>query len=302
QAPWSAFWYRGLGRVAAITVEVDGQHSGTFGRWEGYDDFLVTHLRWLLGNESPDDAFVDVQREGQDASVTIELAPDRPDKGSGESPQLIVVPPGQERTEPIRPDLTWIGPDTLQARFRMDQVGSYRTLVVDENRPRNRGFTRGPAVTLPYSPEFAPRDGLPTGTETLEEMASLSGGIARTNVLEVFDDPPRTSSTRSMLPWLFVAGIVLLLLEIAGRRLSLWERLPQPQWEGLPRPAGWLPRLPRMRPLSSFRRRRPAPTEPQPTVTSDHRPSPRPGTETKPKQPAVDVYAQAKHRAKKRTR
>ncbi|MEW4527763.1 vWA domain-containing protein [Maioricimonas sp. JC845] len=301
QAPWSAFWYRGLGRVAAITVEVDGQFSGTFGTWDGYDDFVVTHLRWLLGSESPDDVFVDVQREGQDAAVTIELNPDRPDKGSGEAPKLIIVPPGQERTETITPDLTWIGPDTLQARFPMDRVGSYRTLVVDESKPRERGLTRGPAVTLPYSPEFAPRDGLPTGSETLEEIASLSGGIARTNVLEVFDDPPRTASTRSMLPWLFAAGIVLLLLEIAGRRLSLWERLPQPQWEGLPSPAGWLPRLPQLRRKSA--RRRATPAEPQPTVTPDHQPpsSPRPATETKPARPAVDVFAQAKHRAKKRT-
>ena len=45
QAPWSSFWYRGLGRVSAITLEVDGSFSGHFGSWDQYEDFLITHVR-----------------------------------------------------------------------------------------------------------------------------------------------------------------------------------------------------------------------------------------------------------------
>src|SRR5690606_18551315 len=149
-APWAAFWYRGLGRAAAITLEVDGQFSGQFGRWDSYEDFLVTHARWLLGGEDPDEVFVDIARQGQDAVITVELDPRRPGKGSGEKPQLIVVPPGTERADPIEPDFTWVGPDTLEGRFRLDRTGSWRTLV----KTRGREIKRGPVVTLPYSPEF----------------------------------------------------------------------------------------------------------------------------------------------------
>ena len=51
QAPWSAAWYRGLGRAAAITLEVDGEHSGAFGASAGYAEFLVTpgQLRTVCG-------------------------------------------------------------------------------------------------------------------------------------------------------------------------------------------------------------------------------------------------------------
>ena len=77
-APWAAFWYRGLGRVAALTFEVDGKHSGAFGTWENYADFLITHTRWLLGSTSPQEVFVAVEREGQDAVLTLELDPKRP--------------------------------------------------------------------------------------------------------------------------------------------------------------------------------------------------------------------------------
>ncbi|HXY36879.1 MAG TPA: vWA domain-containing protein, partial [Planctomycetaceae bacterium] len=80
QAPWSAFWYHGLGRVAALTLEVDGSYSGQFGHWNKANDFLITHVRWLLGSASPDDVFLRIDRAGEDAVATVELDPDRPEK------------------------------------------------------------------------------------------------------------------------------------------------------------------------------------------------------------------------------
>ena len=38
-APLSAVWYHELGRVAALTLEVDGEFSGGFGSWDEYADF-----------------------------------------------------------------------------------------------------------------------------------------------------------------------------------------------------------------------------------------------------------------------
>ena len=229
QAPWSAFWYRGLGRVAAVTLEVDGRFSGQFGRWAGYEDFLITHGRWLLGGNRPDDAWLSVEQEGQDARVVIELDPERSTR-SGEAPELFVVPPGAEPEETVQPDLIWTGPDTLEARFRLDRTGTWRTLL----RTGPRELLRGPAVALPYSPEFMPRQGLPGGRETLLEIARLSDGEERADVLEVLLDPPRTSERTSLLPWVFALSIVLLVVEIAGRRLSLWELLSEKfrQWQG----------------------------------------------------------------------
>lgn len=221
QAPWSSSWYRGLGRVAALTLEVDGSFSGAFGTWDQYEDFLVTHVRWLLGGGDSSDVFINVEQSGQDAVVTLELDPERPDQKSTQSPELIIVPPGQEREAVLRPDFVWTGAHELESRFRLDRTGTYRTLV----RTGERKFSRGPTVTLPYSPEFAPRIGMPTGRETLARISELSGGQLRTDIMEVFKDPPRSARTVSLLPPLMIAAIVLLLLEIAGRRLALWQRI-----------------------------------------------------------------------------
>jgi Mg-chelatase subunit ChlD len=313
-APFAAFWNKGLGRAAAITLEVDGNYSGAFGRWDHYDDFLITHVRWLLGGNDPGDVFVDIDRQGQDAVITVELDPNRPDRGSGGAPQLIVVPPGEERVARIEPDFTWIGPDTLQARFRMERAGSYRTLVVDRGTVPDassvRGgparIARGPAVTLPYSPEFDPREGLPTGAAVLAELAELSGGVARTDVVDVLRNPPRSARTTSLLPWLFSLLIGLLLLEIVGRRLSLWELLVEVVGAAIPdavKSRGWLPEW-RLR-LPTRRARRAAAPAPQPSTspqppTSPTTPAPPPGLKPPAEKPAIDVFAAAKQRAKRR--
>ena len=180
QAPWSAFWYRGLGRVAVRHAGGRRQVRRAVRPLGQGQRFLITHVRWLLGSPSPDDVFVRIDRAGEDAVATVAARSRSRDKSRQGPPTLIVVPPGAEREEPLTPDFTWTGPDTLEARFRMDRTGTYRTLV----KTGERKFVRGPAVTLPYSPEFVPRIGLPSGSETLKGMAELSGGKLRTDVLE----------------------------------------------------------------------------------------------------------------------
>lgn len=294
QAPLAAFWYRGLGRVAALTLEVDGQFSGEFGRWESYADFLITHARWLMGGNHPNDVFVKVERDGQDALVTVELDPERAPLDQTRPPRLIVVPPGAERETALQPDFVWTGPHTLEARFPLERTGTYRTLV----QSGDRSFTRGPAVTLPYSPEFAPRLGLPGGSELLAAMAELTGGKPRVDVLELFQDPPRSPRTVPLLPWLAALAIVVLLVEIAGRRLSLWERvwLAVEEEEATERAAGWLPKWKLHLP---HRRRRAAVSSPA-TAAAAREALPVPPPASQQARSAASVFSQAKDRARRR--
>ena len=295
QAPWSAAWYRGLGRAAAITLEVDGEHSGAFGDWDGYADFLVTHARWLLsGTGDLDGVFVEMIRDGQDAVIHVELDPDRAAAYRVRPPRVLVLPPGNERQEPIEPPLSWTGPNSLEARVRLARTGTYRTLVRSGNRA-DREFVRGPIVTLPYSPEFVPRTDQPAGIDVLAEVASISGGEQRTDVTSVYDDPPRSSQRVSLLPWLFIASVVVLVTEIGGRRLNLWARTG----ERFTRTARVKER-PAPRPKPARLRHRPTPS---PTVTPDVVATSTQAesvAEVAPQPEAVDIFRQAKSRAKKR--
>ena len=287
-APWSAFWYRGLGRVAAITVEVDGAYSGQFGRWDNYSDFMITHTRWLLGGEEPEEAFLKVEQTGQDALVTLELDPDRPGKQAVASPVLTVIQPGADRQVPLQIPFEWQGANTLQARFQLAQTGTYRPLV----RLGGKNFVRGPTITLPYSPEFAPRDETANGMEVLKSLAAKTNGRARVNPVEMLADPPRASTKWPLAPLLLVVGMVVLILEIAGRRLSWWEKLAD----------SVNPILARTRPVLATQNRTASvviskPLSPvSPSAVSAPPPAPPPAAV-----PEIDPFEQAKARAKRRS-
>lgn len=300
-APFSAFWYRGLGRVAAITLELDGQYSGQLSNWDQYESFVLTHARWLLGDEEAQDVFVSMQQDGLDAVVQVELDPNRPNQKRGITPQLAIIPPSQERSEVVTPDLTWTGPNTLEGRFRLEQQGTWRTLI----KTGEREFVQGPALSLPYSPEFMPRQGLPSGQDTLKAIGEISGGTGRVNLLEVYDNQPTVSrNLRSLVPWLCLVGMCFLLTEIAGRRWNWWDRLATARSSRAARktvvagtespPAEKGKRARKKKPV-----KRPAPetTVPQPVASASDKQDP---PQNEPSANPADVFARAKSRAKKR--
>ena len=298
-APWSAFWYRGLGRAAAITLEVDGQHSGAFGTWDEYSDFLITHARWLLGGDTPDDVYLKLERDGQDAVVSVELDPDRPAKLTGDAPTLSYLPPAEDREQVVDLPFQWTGPNSLQARFKLTRTGTYRTLV----KMGGRNIVRGPAVTLPYSPEFMPRVGLPEGRQVLAAISELTGGRERVNVLESLTDRPRSARMTSLLPWLMSLAVGLLLLEIAGRRLALWSRLTEamiPAGRQVAQPAsrefdGKGRQAEGRQPVQPARETRASPVIPAATPVE-----PTPASPAAEASSAASIFEQAKRRARKR--
>ena len=207
---------------------------------------------------------------------------------------VLVLPPGTERQEPIEPSLSWTGPNSLEARVRLSRTGTYRTLVRSGNESK-KDFVRGPIVTLPYSPEFVPRVDQPAGVDVLSELALVSGGEQRTDVTSVYADPPRSSKRVSLLPWLFVASVVVLVLEIGGRRLNLWARTD----ERFTRTARASERsVPRPQPP---RERRRAVAEAPSAADSVVPETARATAETAdPPEEPVDVFRRAKSRAKRR--
>ena len=220
-----------------------------------------------------------------------------------QAPTLHVVGPGEERSKPLEMPFQWRGSHELEARFRLSEPGSYLPLV----RFGGNAFIRTAAVSLPYSPEYSPRTGLPPGGEILKTLAELTGGKPRIDVLEVLADPPRSARMAPLLPWLLVAAAMLLLLEIAGRRLSLWTKM-EATVDAVPefarRVVSSVGNAGRAA-LSSGSRPNPPPraTTPPQTAKGSVPPSApvsMPPPAAPPTTPAEDVYDLAKRRARRR--
>ena len=90
--------------------------------------------------------------------------------------------------ETLEIPFTWRGANTLEARFVLSKTGTYHTIV--GLGPQK--FARGPVVTLPYSPEHAPRSLSESGRRVLTNVAEMTGGTERVDALASWRAPTAT--------------------------------------------------------------------------------------------------------------
>jgi hypothetical protein len=246
KAPLLAFWHRGLGRVAALTAEADGQYSRRLNAWRDFQGFAVGLGRWLLGGDPPADVRATIDRAGGHGIVRIELDPARTRRAADEvrAATATIVPPSDPGSGGQRLSLAWVGEDTLEARFPLQKAGLYLGAV---QLSTGQVLPLAP-LSLPYSPEFEPRLDPEEGSKTLREMARVTGGVERTAWDDVFSASRlRNRQVRDLVIPLTLLLLVLHVTEIAGRRLLLFSAVGE--WVRSLR----LPRLrrPRRRPVAT---------------------------------------------------
>jgi len=290
-APVLAFWHQGLGRIAALTTEVDGKYSRSLTAWPDFGGFSVGLVRWLLGGDPPEGMRATMEREGGQGIVRVELDPDRKRGGPEDirSASAAIVAPGDGAINQQRVALSWVGEDTLEARFPIQKTGIYLGAIDLGN---NKVLPLSP-LSLPYSPEFEPRLDPEEGRKTLAEMARVTGGIDRTSWDDVFNASRlRDRQVRDLIIPLALAVLLLHLMEIAGRRLLLFAAA-QSRLGGI--------RIPTLR-----RPSRVPPFEETPPVVKPQKPAPSPApAASQPAatpRPAVSPLARAKARARDRTK
>ena len=286
-APVLAFWHRGLGRIAALTAEVDGKYSQRLNAWRDFPGFAIGIGRWLLGGEPPAGVQATVERQGGQGVIRVELDPGRVRGGADDvraATATIVSPEERPDAKPQKLTLGWVGDHTLEARFPLENAGTYLGAV----QLGSGDVLPLAPLSLPYSPEFEPRVDPKEGGKTLSDMAQVTGGIERTTWDDAFDASRlRNWQVRDLVWPLTLALLLLHVAEVGGRRLLFFNAAN-----------AWL-RARRMPQLRLPRRRHPAsPPVPVATATDAERPAASPPSP--PAKPAVSPLARAKAKARNR--
>jgi hypothetical protein len=287
RAPILAFWHQGLGRIAALTAEVDGKFSRSLNAWPDFGPFVVGLGRWLLGGDPPQGIRATVEREGGQGIIRVELDPDRKPGGPEDirSAMAAIVPPADAGTgTPQRYPLSWVSDDALEARFPIQRTGIYLGAVDVGNK---KVLPLSP-LSLPYSPEFEPRQDANEGAKILAEMARVSGGAERTSWDDVFNASRlRDRQVRDLIFPLVLAALLLHVGEIGGRRLLLFAATQA-----------------KMRNVRLPRWSRPTRKAPQPAEEPEARVEPAAAKPipTQQPQPAESALSRAKAKATDRTR
>jgi Mg-chelatase subunit ChlD len=221
-APVVAFWHRGLGRVAALTAEVDGKYSQQLTAWKDFSAFSSGLGRWLLGGEPPNGIRASVEREGGQGIVRLELDPDRKPGAADEvrAATAAIIPPTGSATQKL--EMNWVGNDTLEARFPIQKDGIYVGAI---DVGHDKVLPLAP-LSLPYSPEFEPRQDPAEGQKLLAQIAHITGGVERTSWSDVFKSTSvHSRQVRDLVIPFALALLLLHVFEIAGRRMLFFAAL-----------------------------------------------------------------------------
>jgi Mg-chelatase subunit ChlD len=222
--PLLAHWQYGLGRVVAWTSDATGQWAKNWVGWDKFRDFWGAALRWSLGVEGGGTLQSRVELDGATAHVTVDAV----DASGGYENQLqvgaVLVAPSRVTDTVTLPQTA---PGHYEGTFPVREEGSYLVRVSATGPDLNTGQTVG--LVVPYSPEYKVQ---PTDTGLLARLAAATNG--QVLALDAADSPaavfrhdlPPVRRAVDLWPWLLLAAILLLPLDIGLRRVMIgWRDL-----------------------------------------------------------------------------
>ena len=238
KAPIVAAWQAGIGRVLCYTGEADGAHTGPIAGWEDVGNFLTSLVRWTAGDaENLPGGMLLTQRVRDGINtVQLHLDPEREGEVFQGLPVVRVLRGVVGETPSVdETKLSWTSADALAVDI---PIHGSETILTTVEIPGGGNISL-PPVCLPYSPEFKPAH-TESGLATLERLAKVTDGKQRINLGQIWDDLPRQPRLISLQPWLLIAALLLLLLEILERRTGListrhGRRFVEAVWQRIPR-------------------------------------------------------------------
>jgi Mg-chelatase subunit ChlD len=226
EAPVIAWWQKGRAVAGAIAAEVDGPYSGGFATWQKTPKLLVSLVRRLASGISLAPVKAYSTSERGEAGVRLEFGERLGARLRAEDLHVNFLPPGGE--DPIERPLRWLADGAAEASLTMRRPGHYLPVV---DLGPDLGVVKAPPVSLAYSPEYLPSVGL-DGDDVLERLGVLTGGNRLVRAEEAFRPEGAVASAGSfdLRPWIAGAFVLLLLVEMAERRLAVLSLLRLRRW------------------------------------------------------------------------
>ncbi|MBI4607796.1 MAG: VWA domain-containing protein [Candidatus Rokubacteria bacterium] len=212
--PLLAVWRYGLGRTAAFTSDAKSKWAVLWLRWQEFNKFWAQLTRWTLRTASRSDTIATVERRHGMGEVSVEAIDARGDFINFLDSQVGVVTPDKQQAVV---ELEQVAPGRYRGRFAAPHEGVYLVGMVQRRDEQVVGSQLA-GLVVPYAQEF--RD-LGVDESMLRELSEITGGGALSEPKDVFLQARRHSRlTLELWPWLVGAVAVMLLPEIALRRLG----------------------------------------------------------------------------------
>ncbi len=214
--PVYAEWQYGLGYAASFMSDLNGKWSSDFLLWNKGQEFVQNMIsRILPSEEDPDSGKVEITRKGDKGVIKAFLKNDLKDTGDNiKTVAKIVSPEGEEIEVPLA--LSGLG--TYEGSFTLAEEGSYVVNVLQSNG-ESILTNKESALAASYSDEY---DSFVKSTGILEVVCRNANGKVWSDISDILKI--KIIGAREyqgyIIP-LFISAIVLILTDIAVRRLQV---------------------------------------------------------------------------------
>lgn len=213
--PVLAWWRYGLGMTAAFTSDAKARWSAEWLGWPEFSRFWAQTIRHVMRKSESKGLLVQVQKRAGKALVTVDSVDPIGQFINEAITETTVIDPqlGSRKVS-----LLQTAPGRYAGEFATPTSGSYhmelqQTLAGQPVVQQSRGITVG------YSDELRLK---PTNEALLQSVASVTGGRFNPLPGSVFENTSRTAQRPTPLwPWLIAAAAILLVLDVALRRIDM---------------------------------------------------------------------------------
>jgi hypothetical protein len=216
--PLYAAWEYGLGQVACFTTDLTGTWSGELLNTEAGGSFVRNALKATYAEVRHDAAIIPtVTVDGSLVTVTAELPEGLPNGNNDFELVAEITGPEQKTIQ-----LERITDTAYEASTSLGTPGEYAVTVTWSRRNKTVDQTTA-QFTVSYSGEYDLfREG---GASLLSEIAAVTGGLSNAAPADLAaHDPGLLRSVVTFELWLCLLAAMLMLVDIAVRRLTLADR------------------------------------------------------------------------------
>ncbi|HOX38115.1 MAG TPA: VWA domain-containing protein [Candidatus Brocadiia bacterium] len=220
--PFLAHWHCGLGKSVAFASDVRPVWAHRWVSWEGYPGFWAQVARWVgRAGRLSDYEVTTSHADGKGRVVLQALDNDGRPVNFLDAAGTAYSPSGAK----VEVQLSQVAPGRYEGTFDATEVGVHAVRIAYRNQDGSVG-TQSAGLGVGYSLEYA---ALRTDTAALKRIAEITGGriysMADNVVPNIFSHGEiRYSVTEPAWRQILAAAIVLLLLDVAARRVAVSRR------------------------------------------------------------------------------
>src|SRR6478672_4670372 len=213
--PLLVWWRYGLGMTVAFTSDAKARWAAEWLTWPGYSKFWAQLVRHTMRKSEAKGVAVEVVQRGGRATLTLDaIDPAGRFINAAETEMTLIDP----RLATSKIPMNQTAPGRYVADFETPLSGPYH-LELTQKVGGQVLYQQSRGISVGYSDELRLK---PTNETLLKSIAESSGGKYQITADDVFASTGRTARRPTPLwPWLVTAAAVLLVLDVALRRIDL---------------------------------------------------------------------------------